>query len=104
VPAATRVTVLLNPANAGQAETTARDVDAAARTMGPQIQVLNVSTSGGIDTAFATFVRERPDALFVDGDAFIFSRRLQMALLAARHAVAASYTARDYPEYGGLMS
>ena len=65
VPAATRVAVLVNPANAATTETTLRDVEAAARAMGLQIQVLNASTSREIDAAFATFVRERPDALFV---------------------------------------
>jgi putative ABC transport system substrate-binding protein len=104
VPAATRVAVLVNPADAATAETMTRDVDAAARAMGLQIQVLNASTSREIDAAFATIVRERPDALFVGGDAFLNSRRLQLALLAARHAIPASYGSRDYPEYGGLMS
>ena len=59
-------------------ETTLRDVAAAARAMGLQIQVLNASTSREIDAAFATFVRERPDALFVAGDAFFTSRRVQL--------------------------
>ena len=65
VPAAARVAVLVNPANATNTETTLRDVEAAARAMGLQIQVLNASTSREINAAFATFVRERPDALFV---------------------------------------
>ena len=78
VPAATRVAVLVNPANAANAETTLRDVEAAARAMGLQIQVLNASTSREIDAAFATFVRERPDALFVGGDPFFTSRRVQL--------------------------
>ena len=78
VPAATRVAVLVNPANAANAETTLRDVEAAARAMGLQIQVLNASTSREIDAAFATFVRERPDALFVGADPFFNSRRVQL--------------------------
>ena len=91
VPGATRVAVLVNPADAANAETTVRDVEAAARAMGLQIQVLNASTSREIDAAFATFVRERPDALFVGGDAFFTSRRVQLVHLAARHAVPATY-------------
>ncbi len=83
VPAATRVVVLVNPANARNTETTLRDMEPAARAMGLQIQVLNASTSREIDAAFATFVRERPDALFVGGDAFFSARRVQLALLAA---------------------
>ena len=65
VPAATRVAVLVNPANTANTETTLRDVEPAARAVGLQIQVLNANTSHEIDAAFATIVRERPDALFV---------------------------------------
>jgi putative tryptophan/tyrosine transport system substrate-binding protein len=65
VPAATRVAVLVNPANAEATEPTLRDVEAAARAMGLQIQILNANTSREIDGAFATVVRERPDALYV---------------------------------------
>jgi putative ABC transport system substrate-binding protein len=72
--------------------------------MGLQIQVLNASTSREIDAAFATFGRERPDALFVSSDPFLNSRRVQLTHLASRHGVPASYAGREYPEYGGLMS
>ena len=77
VPGAARVAVLVNPANPAT-ETTLRDVEPAARAMGLQLQVLNASTSREIDAAFATFVRERPDALFVGGDRFFVSRRVQL--------------------------
>ena len=73
--------MLVNPAIAANAETTLRDVESAARAMGLQIRVLNASTSGEINAAFASFARERPDALFVGGDPFFHSRRLQLALL-----------------------
>ena len=96
--------MLVNPANATNAETTLRDVEAAARAMGLQIQVLNASTSREIDAAFATFVRERPDALFVGADPFFISRRVQFATLATRHAIPAIYQLREYAEAGGLMS
>ena len=104
VPAATRVAVLVNPANATNTETTLRDVQPAARAIGLQIQVLNASTSHEIDAAFATFVRERPDALFVGSDPFFNSRRVQLVHLASRHAIPATYSDRDYAEVGGLMS
>jgi putative ABC transport system substrate-binding protein len=104
VPAVTRLAVLVNPAFPANAESTLRDVEVAARAMGLQIQVFNASTSREIDAAFATFVRERPDALFVSGGPFLLSRRVQLALLAARHAVPASYGSREYAEIGGLMS
>jgi putative tryptophan/tyrosine transport system substrate-binding protein len=103
VPATTRIAVLINPADAA-AETMLKDVEAATRAMGLQIQLLNANTSHEIDAAFATFVRERPDALFVSGGPLLLSRRVQLALLAARYAVPASYGAREYVEIGGLMS
>src|SRR5262249_30393869 len=103
VPAATRVAVLVNPAGPGH-EITLRDVEPAARAMGLQIQVLNASTNGEINAAFATILRERFDALFVGIDPFFNSRRVQLILHATRHAVPATYSGRQYPENGGLMS
>ena len=72
--------------------------------MGLQIQVIRASTSSEINAAFATFVRERPDALFVGTDPFFTSRRVQIVQLAARYMVPAIYHARHYPEIGGLVS
>jgi ABC-type uncharacterized transport system substrate-binding protein len=104
VPGAARVAVLVNPANVANTATTLREVEAAARVIGLQIKQLNASTSGEIDAAFANFVRERLDALFVGNDAFLNGRRMQLALLAARHVVPATYASRDYADAGGLMS
>jgi putative ABC transport system substrate-binding protein len=98
------VAVLVNPANAAATPTMLPNVEAAARAMGLQIQVVNANTSREIDAAFATLTRVRPDALFVTGGPFLLSRRVQLALLAARHAVPASYGSREYVEFGGLMS
>ena len=104
VPGATRVAVLVNPANATTTETTLRDLEPAGRAMGLQIQVLNASTPHEIDTVFAPFVRERPDAIFVSIDQLFFRRRVQLVNLASRYAVPAAYALRDFPEAGGLMS
>jgi putative tryptophan/tyrosine transport system substrate-binding protein len=104
VPAATSVAVLVNPASAANTEATLRDVQSAAGAMGVQIQVLNASTSREIEAAFATFVRERADALFVGSDAFFNSRRVQLAHLATLHKVPTTYAQRQYAEAGGLMS
>jgi putative ABC transport system substrate-binding protein len=104
VPGTARLAVLVNPANAINTETTLRDVQAAARAIGLQIQVLNASTSGEINTAFASLGRERPDALFVGGDAFFNTRRVHLVNLASRHALPAAYAERVFPEIGGLMS
>jgi putative ABC transport system substrate-binding protein len=104
VPSAVRIVVLVNPGDATNAETTVKNVEAAARTIGLQIQIVNASTADEIDAAFAAFVRERPDALFVAPGAFFNARRVQLATLAASHAIPAAYAVRDYPEAGGLMS
>jgi putative ABC transport system substrate-binding protein len=104
VPGAARVAVLVNPANTANTETTLRDVEPAARAVGFQIQVLNADTSREIDAAFATIVRERPDALFSASSPYFTSRRIQLVQLAARHAIPATYPGRQYVEVGGLMS
>jgi putative tryptophan/tyrosine transport system substrate-binding protein len=104
VPGMARVALLVNPANAPNAETTLRSAQAAARAIGLQIQVVNASTSGEINAAFASLGRERPDALFVGGDGFFNNRRIQLVNLASRHALPATYVDRVFPEVGGLMS
>ena len=104
VPTATRVAVLVNPANTANTETTLKDVEPAARAVGLQVQVLNANTSHEIDAAFATIVRERPDALFSASSPYFTSRRIQLVQLAARHAIPATYPGRQYVEVGGLMS
>jgi putative ABC transport system substrate-binding protein len=104
VPGAVRVAVLVNPVNAASTEATLRAVQSAARAMGLQIQVLNASTSGEIDAAFATLVRQRPEVLLVAPDGFFNSRRVQIATLTARHALPLASGSREVPEVGGLMS
>jgi putative ABC transport system substrate-binding protein len=97
------VAVFVTSAGSG-AETTVRDIEPAARTMGLQAQVLNVSTSREIDAAFATFVERRPDTLFVANDFFFTSRRVQLANSAARHGIPMISGTREITEVGGLMS
>jgi putative tryptophan/tyrosine transport system substrate-binding protein len=104
VPGIVRVAVLVNPANVTTKETTLKEVADAANTMGLQIQFLNASSGGEIAAAFATFARERPDAVFVGGDPLFTSRRVQLATLTARYAIPATFSARDLVEAGGLMS
>jgi putative ABC transport system substrate-binding protein len=81
-----------------------RDAAAAARSLGLQIRVFNASSSIEIDAAFASLMRERPDALLVSSDPFLTSRRVQLILLATRHAVPAIYETREASDVGGLMS
>ena len=104
VPKAVRIAVLVNPANASITEPTLREVQEAAASLGLQIQVLNASTIGEIDAAFATLTRERPDALFVAPDGYFASRAVQLATLAARDRIPAAYFNRDFLAVGGLMS
>jgi putative ABC transport system substrate-binding protein len=104
VPKAVRIAVLVNPANATTTESVLREVKEAAPTLGLQLQILNASTIGEIDAAFATLQRERPDALFVAPDAFFVSRRAQFITMTARDRTPATYSVRDYVEAGGLMS
>ena len=104
VPKAVRVAVLVHPGNAATAESTLREVQEAAPTIGLQIKILNASTIGEIDAAFATLARERPDALFVAPDGFFTSRRGQFATLTARDKIPAAYSVREHVDAGGLMS
>jgi putative ABC transport system substrate-binding protein len=104
VPKAVRIAVLVNPGNALVAETTVQEVQKAAPTLGLQIQIFNAATIGEIDAAFAALARERLDAVLVAGDAFLISRRVQLATLTARNRIPAAYGVRDPVEAGGLMS
>jgi putative ABC transport system substrate-binding protein len=104
VPKAARVAVIVNPSNPTSAQTTLQEVQAAARTLGLQTTVFYASTSREINAAFAALAGERPDALFVGGDAFFVSRGVQFANLAARDRIPASYGQRDNVAAGGLMS
>src|SRR5436190_3088572 len=87
LPAARRVVVLVNPADATTTESTLRDVEAAAPAVGLDTHVARARTAGEIDAAFAAFAQEWPDALFVGADPFFTSRRVQLANLASRHAL-----------------
>jgi putative ABC transport system substrate-binding protein len=104
LPKATRFAMLLNPANAASASVTSKTVQEAARALGLEMLLFNASTPSEIDPAFAAFVRERPDALFIAGDGFFTSRTVQLATLAARDRIPASYAAREMVEAGLLMS
>jgi len=104
LPAAARIAVLVNPTNPTNLESTLRDIEPAAHTMGLQMHVLNASTGSEINAAFATFPQDRPDAIFVSIDIFLNSRRVQLANLASRHAIPTSFAFRDCAEAGGLMS
>jgi ABC-type uncharacterized transport system substrate-binding protein len=100
---ATGINFFVSEVTAKRLELLRELVPAAARVIGLQIRVLNASTSHEINAAFATFVREQPDALVVSSGPFFTSRRVQLVQLAARHAIPAIYAGRHYPDIGGLM-
>ena len=103
VPAATTIAILVNPANR-YAEIQVRDMQAAARTLGIELHILQASTEREIDAAFAALTRLRAGALVISPEAFFNSRSEQLAALTVRHAVPAIYTYREFAAAGGLMS
>ena len=102
VPAANRIALFVNPTDAENYQSTLREVAAAVG--GQRVLVREVATGREIDEAFASIAREKADALFVAPGSFFNTRRVQLAVLAARHALPAIYSVRAYPEAGGLMS
>ena len=104
VPGAKRVAVLVSPADAALTDPQLKAVNAAAPTMGLQIQVLNADNSAEIGAAFEAIGRDRPDAIFVATTPFLNGRRVQLTQLAAFHRLPAIYSVRDCAEVGGLMS
>ena len=104
VPKAVRVAVLVNPSNPAVTDATLRGSKEAAATLGLQLQILNASSIGEINAAFATLAREHPDALFVGGDAFFVGRAVQLATLAAHNRIPTAYSLRVHVAAGGLMS
>jgi len=103
VPRGAAIGMLVNP-NFADGGVQSRDAEAAARAPGLGLLVLNASTEGDIDAAFATFIERRVAALLVGNDSFFISRRELLAALAARYAIPAMYTFREYALAGGLMS
>jgi len=103
VPAATHFGLLVNPANEN-AEAVTRDLKAAASKIGVEVAIVQASDYREIEVAFATLVRNKADALVVGTDPFFYTRRVQLATLAARHVLPTVYNVREYAEAGGLMS
>jgi putative ABC transport system substrate-binding protein len=102
-PKAARIAALVNPTNQNAAVNT-KEAEAAARTLGLELQVLKASNAREIDDAFALLVERRAAALLIEGDPFFIGRMKQLVVLTARHAIPAIYQSRDFPDAGGLMS
>jgi putative ABC transport system substrate-binding protein len=103
VPGAVILGLLVNPTNPN-AEADTRDLQAAAQALGRHLQVLSASTDQELETAFAAAVEKKVGALFINIDSFLFDRRQQLAVLAARHKVPTIHPFREYVAAGGLMS
>ena len=103
VPRATVIAYLVNPTNP-VTESDTKNIQTGADTLGQQIRMLTASSERDLDAAFATFIRQRTDALLVNNDAFFSSRHKQIVALAARYALPAIYYLRDFVVSGGLAS
>jgi putative ABC transport system substrate-binding protein len=103
LPQATTIGWIVNP-NAAPAVAEARDAQALAAANGIQTIVLPTQTEGEVNSAFDALVEKRADALIVSPDAFVVSRRYQLAELATRHRIPVMYPTRDFPASGGLIS
>jgi putative tryptophan/tyrosine transport system substrate-binding protein len=103
VPTATAIALLVNPANPN-AETLAKDLEAAARTLGLDLNVLRASADRDFDTVFAKMAQLHAGGLVIGGDPFFVTRSERFARLALRHAVPAIYQYREFVAAGGLMS
>jgi putative ABC transport system substrate-binding protein len=104
VPAATVMALLVNPTNPTNADTLSRQLQAAARTLGLELQVLHASTERDFNTVFATLLQLRAGALVIGSDALFSTRSEQLAALALRHAVPTIYQYREFTAAGGLAS
>jgi ABC-type uncharacterized transport system substrate-binding protein len=104
VPKAVRIAVLTNPGATISANITMQAVQEAARALKLELSIVKARTPGEIDAAFETIARERADALFIQADGFFASRRVQLATLAARDRIPASFFSREMVEAGLLMS
>jgi putative tryptophan/tyrosine transport system substrate-binding protein len=104
VPTASVMALLVNPASPTLAEVNTKELQAAARTLGLELHVLNASTEGDLDGVFAKLVQLRAGGLVIEGDPFFTSRMEQLIALALNHAVPTIYHYRDFAVAGGLLS
>src|SRR5262249_32621914 len=103
LPTTSVLAVLINPTNPA-ADTISRDMQSAARTLGQTVHILNASTEGEIDIAFARLAQLQAGALLVTNDVFFNNHPDQLVSLAARHAIPVIYSWSEFVVAGGLMS
>jgi putative tryptophan/tyrosine transport system substrate-binding protein len=104
VPSATIIALLENPAYPNVAAPYSRGLQAAARTLGLKLHILQASTERDFDTVFATLAQLRAGGLVIGTDPFLIGRSEQLAALTVRHAMPAIFNYREFSTAGGLMS
>jgi putative ABC transport system substrate-binding protein len=104
IPSANIIAALVNPTNPSLAEPLSRNLQAAARTLGLQLRVVQASSERDFEPVFATLHQLRAGALVVGSDALFTSRREQLAAMALHHSMPTMYENSDFAEAGGLMS
>jgi putative ABC transport system substrate-binding protein len=97
------VAMLVNPKTA-ETEAERKEIQVAAQKMGLSLIVIDVTSGGDIEAAFATLAARGADSLLVGSGTFMFNHREQIVALAARHAIPAIYAVREAVVAGGLMS
>jgi putative ABC transport system substrate-binding protein len=104
IPTANRFALLVNPASATFAEPLSRLLQAAARTLGLDLRVLNAGTERELGEVFAGLAQQPVGGLVIASDPFFNSRNEHVATLALRHRVPTIHQFRDFAAAGGLMS
>jgi len=104
IPRATLIVLLVDPTDPAISEKTTQGVQAAARSLGLELHVLNVSSDRDLDAVFAKLIQLRAGGLVVSGGQFFNSRSKQLAARALQHAVPTIFPYRDLAAAGGLMS
>jgi len=104
IPKASVMALLVDPADPANAETTIEGVQAAARSLGVELHVLNASSEGDFDAVFAKLIQLRAGGLVISGGPFFVSHREQLAVLSVRHAMPAVFEYREFAAAGGLLS
>jgi putative tryptophan/tyrosine transport system substrate-binding protein len=104
IPAANVIGLLVNPASSVVAETQSKDLQATARRLGLELEVVNASTERDFEGVFASLVQLRAGGLVIAGETLFTSESEKLASLALRNAVPAIYQFREFAAAGGLMS
>jgi putative ABC transport system substrate-binding protein len=103
VPSAAVIAALLDP-NQLEADIESREVQSAGQAIGRKILIVRPASEDEFDAAFATITQAGAGALLVGGSPVFINRRRRLVTLAIRHGLATTYSSREYPEVGGLMS